>query len=124
MVIPSGAPRVCLTPKATRAASPSREAARLRVVKDPGMRTSLPRGNREISEPVLGADPGTAPGRPEAVAGDARAGEVDPPIVAGKSANKAAPAAAEPMERRGGIEGKAGLQSTVRTRSRAAVSHA
>jgi RNA-directed DNA polymerase len=48
----------------------------------------------------------------------------DPPIVAGKSANKAAPAAAEPMERRGGIEGKAGLQSTVRTRSRAAVSQA
>src|SRR3954449_12072020 len=50
----------------------------------------------------------------------------DPPVVAGKSANKAAPAAAEPMERRGGIEGKAGLQSTVRTRSRsrAAVSHA
>src|SRR3954452_22333753 len=48
----------------------------------------------------------------------------DLPIVAGKPANKAAPAAAEPMERRGGIEGKAGLQSTVRTRSRAAVSHA
>src|SRR3954454_1302278 len=48
----------------------------------------------------------------------------DPPVVAGKSANKAAPAATEPMERRGGIEGKAGLQSTVRTRSRAAVSHA
>src|SRR3954469_2803232 len=78
MVIPSGAPRVCLTPKATRAASPSREAVRLRVVKDPGMRPSLPRGNREISEPVLGADPRTAPGRPEAVAGDARAGEVGP----------------------------------------------
>src|SRR5437764_15432323 len=48
----------------------------------------------------------------------------DPPIVAGKSANKAASAAAEPMEPRGGIEGKAGLQSTVRTRSRAAVSQA
>src|ERR671932_2462681 len=48
----------------------------------------------------------------------------DPPIVAGKSANKAASAAAEPMEPRGGIEGKAGLQSTVRTRSRAAVSEA
>jgi RNA-directed DNA polymerase len=48
----------------------------------------------------------------------------DLPIVARKPANKAAPAAAEPMERRGGIEGKAGLQSTVRTRSRAAVSHA
>src|ERR671933_680702 len=47
-----------------------------------------------------------------------------PPIVAGKSANKSAPAAAEPMEPRGGIEGKAGLQSTVRTRSRAAVSQA
>src|SRR4051812_29400286 len=42
------------------------------------MRTSLPRGNREISEPVLGADPRIAPGRPEAVAGDARAGEVGP----------------------------------------------
>ena len=42
------------------------------------MRTSLPRGNRKISEPVPGADPGTAPGRPEAVAGDARAGEVGP----------------------------------------------
>src|ERR671927_52020 len=48
----------------------------------------------------------------------------DPPIVAGKSANKAASAAAEPTEPRGGIEGKAGLQSTVRTRSRAAVSQA
>ena len=48
----------------------------------------------------------------------------DLPIVAGKPANKAAPAAAEPMERRGGIEGKAELQSTVRTRSRAAVSQA
>src|ERR671913_527576 len=48
----------------------------------------------------------------------------DLPIVAGKSANKAAPAAAESMERRGGIEGKAELQSTVRTRSRAAVSQA
>src|SRR3954464_8985575 len=78
IVIPSGAPRVCLTPKATRAASPSREAVRLRVVEDPGMRTSLPRGNREISEPAPGADPRTAPGRPEAVAGDARAGEVGP----------------------------------------------
>ena len=31
----------------------------------------------------------------------------DLPIVVGKSANKAAPAAAELMERRGGIEGKA-----------------
>src|ERR671938_912330 len=50
--------------------------------------------------------------------------ESAPPIVAGKSANKAASAAAEPMEPRGGIEGKAGLQSTVRTRSRAAVSQA
>src|SRR3954453_9739062 len=48
----------------------------------------------------------------------------DPPIVAGRSANKAAPAATEPMERRGRIEGKAGPPSTVRTRSRAAVSHA
>ena len=48
----------------------------------------------------------------------------DLPIVARKPANKAAPAAAEPMEPRGGIEGKAGPQSTVRTRSRAAVSQA
>ena len=48
----------------------------------------------------------------------------DLPIVARKSANKAAPAAAEPMERRGGIKGKAELQSTARTRSRAAVSQA
>ena len=64
-VIPSGAPRVCLTPKAIRAVSPSREAVRLRVVKDPGMRISLLLGNREISEPVLGADPRTAPGRPK-----------------------------------------------------------
>jgi RNA-directed DNA polymerase len=48
----------------------------------------------------------------------------DPPIVAGKSANKAASAAAELMEPRGGIEGRAGLQTTVRTRSRAAVSQA
>jgi RNA-directed DNA polymerase len=48
----------------------------------------------------------------------------DPPIVPGKSTNKAASAAAEPMEGRGGAEGNAERQSTVRTQSRAAVSQA
>lgn len=46
----------------------------------------------------------------------------DLPIVARKRANKAARAAAEPVERRGGTEEKAGVCSMVRTRSRAAVS--
>jgi RNA-directed DNA polymerase len=41
-----------------------------------------------------------------------------------KPANKALRYAAEPVEGRGGTKGKAGLQSTVRTQSRAAVSHA
>ena len=46
----------------------------------------------------------------------------DPPIVARKPANKAARAAAEAVERRGGTEEKAGVHTTVRTQSRDAVS--
>jgi RNA-directed DNA polymerase len=45
-------------------------------------------------------------------------------IVPVKQANKAARAAAEPVEGRGGADGNAGLQSTVRTQSRAAVTQA
>ena len=52
-------------PEGNTGSPPSREAVWLRVVKDPGMRISLLLGNREISEPVLGADPRTAPGRPK-----------------------------------------------------------
>ena len=48
----------------------------------------------------------------------------DLPEVAEKRANKAASAAAELVERRGGAKENAGLQSTVRTQSRAAVSQA
>jgi RNA-directed DNA polymerase len=48
----------------------------------------------------------------------------DLPVVARNPANKAAPAAAEPGERRGGIEENVDPQSTVRTQSRAAVSQA
>jgi len=48
----------------------------------------------------------------------------DLPIVPGKPTNKAERSAAEPVEGRGGAEGNAGLQSTVRTQSRAAVSQA
>ena len=46
----------------------------------------------------------------------------DLPEVARKRANKAASAAAEPVERRGGAKENAELQSTVRTQSREAVS--
>lgn len=48
----------------------------------------------------------------------------DSPIVPAKPANKAAAAAAESVEESGGIERNAGLQSTVRTQSRAAVDQA
>jgi RNA-directed DNA polymerase len=48
----------------------------------------------------------------------------DLPVVARKRANKAASAAAEPVERRGGAKENADLQSTVRTLSREAVSQA
>jgi hypothetical protein len=48
----------------------------------------------------------------------------DLPEVARKRANKAASAAAEPVERRGGAKQNAELQSTVRTQSREAVSRA
>src|SRR3954453_3507926 len=48
----------------------------------------------------------------------------DPPVVAANPANKAAVAAAEPGERRGGTKENADPQSTVRTQSRAAVSQA
>src|SRR5215510_12699895 len=50
--------------------------------------------------------------------------ESDLPEVAKKRANKAALAAAELVERRGGAKENAELQSTVRTQSRAAVSQA
>src|ERR1700687_1836271 len=48
----------------------------------------------------------------------------DLPEVARKRANKAASAAAEPVERRGGAKENADQQSTVRTQSREAVSQA
>ncbi len=48
----------------------------------------------------------------------------DPSIVPGKPANKAATAAAEPVEEREGAKGNAGQQSTHRTQSRASVSQA
>jgi RNA-directed DNA polymerase len=48
----------------------------------------------------------------------------DLPVVAEKRANKAASAAAELVERRGGAKENAELQSTVRTQSREAVSQA
>ena len=48
----------------------------------------------------------------------------DLPVVARKRANKAALAAAEPVERRGGAKENAELQSTARTQSREAVSQA
>ena len=48
----------------------------------------------------------------------------DSPIIPRKSANKAARAAAEPMEGSGGTKRNAGLQSSVRTQSREAVSQA
>src|SRR5258707_2853053 len=50
--------------------------------------------------------------------------KLDLPEVARKRANKAASAAAEPVERRGGAKENAELQSTVRTQSREAVSQA
>jgi RNA-directed DNA polymerase len=48
----------------------------------------------------------------------------DLPEVAKKRANKAASAAAETVERRGGAKENAEVQNTVRTQSRAAVSRA
>src|SRR5215472_470472 len=48
----------------------------------------------------------------------------DLPEVARKRTNKAASAAAEPVERRGGAKENVDLQSTVRTQSREAVSQA
>src|SRR5688572_166848 len=45
-------------------------------------------------------------------------------IVARKSANKAGPPAAEPMERRTGAEGNTGQQSTRRAQNRGSVSQA
>src|SRR5271167_875025 len=48
----------------------------------------------------------------------------DLPEVAKKRSNKAASAAAETVERRGGAKENADLQNTVRTQSRAAVSRA
>jgi hypothetical protein len=65
---------------------------------------------------------GMLSGRPEAVADDARGGEVGLVRGSEEAVNKAASAAAEPVERRGGTKENADLQSTVRTQSREAVS--
>jgi RNA-directed DNA polymerase len=67
---------------------------------------------------------GTLSERPEAVADDEWMEKSDLPEVARKRTNKAASAAAEPVERRGGAKENADLQSTVRTQSREAVSQA
>ena len=48
----------------------------------------------------------------------------DTPIVVGKPSNEAARAAEERVERRGGTKENAGQQTTIRTQSRKAVSHA
>src|SRR5687767_9077347 len=90
-----------LTPKTIWTVSPTREVVWPRVVKDPGMRINLRHGNREISEPVLGADPRTVPGRPEAVAGEARAGEVGPAHSSGEVGEQGG-------ARRGGADGAKG----------------
>ena len=91
----------------------SQDACRPRVVVDPGMHRSLLHGNREISTAV------PASRGPDVVGKAVADGEKsDLPEVARKRANKAASAAAEPVERRGGAKENAELQRTVRTQSR------
>src|ERR1700730_6594186 len=87
--------------KAIRPVSRSRDIGRPRVVVDPGMR----QGRRP--KPTMDG--------PE---------KSDSPIVAVKPANEAARAAEEQVEPRGGIKENADQQTTVRTQSREAVSHA
>ena len=102
----------------------SQDTCRPRVVVDPGMRRSLLHGNGRSPSPSPPVVAGTLSGRPEAVADDECEGEVGPARSSRKRANKAASAAAELVERRGGAKENAELQSTVRTQSREAVSQA
>lgn len=81
------------------------------------MRRNLMHGNREISIAVPTSRGRDVVGKAEAVADNARSGEVGP-ARGNKRANKAVSAAAEPVERRGGTKENADLQSTVRTQSR------
>ena len=87
---------------------------------DPGMYVRLLFGNLEISLPLLArqASSRTAKAR---MHGREKS---DSPIVPARPANKAVQAAAELVEARGGSKGNAELQNTVRTQSRAAMSHA
>ena len=84
----------------------------------------LLQGNREIFVPPWGPFPG--PHREDRRSSPMMNGteKSDLPIVPAKPANKAAQAAAEPVEGSGGTKRNAGLQSTVRTQSREAVSQA
>lgn len=102
----------------------SQDTSQPRVVVDPGLRRSVSFGNRDISIAVPTSRGGTASGRPEAKPTMSAREKSDLPIVAKKRANKAASAAAELVERRGGAKEKAELQSTVRAQSREVVSQA
>src|ERR1700757_2770314 len=107
--------------KATRRVSIPQDTRRPRVVVDPGMRRSLLHGNREVSIAVpasRGRDVvGKAGGRSLTMSAMEKS---DLPEVARKRTNKAASAAAEPVERRGGAKENADLESTVRTQRREA----
>src|SRR5260221_13285839 len=82
------------------------------------------RGNREISRSTTGHWPiWSAPGRPRAEAGDARAGEVRHRRSSGEADERRGASAAEPVERRAVTEGNAGQDGMRRTPSRDGMSH-
>ena len=91
---------------------------------EPGMRVRLATGTER--SPVRPRQPGGGPhgegGEPKTMMHGPE--KSDSPIVPMKPANKAGRSAAESVEGRGGAKGNAGLQSTVRTQSREAVSQA
>src|SRR5262249_24854265 len=108
--------------KATWRTSLSRDVSQPRVVEDPGMRTRLLHGNREIS--IAASVVGASLGRPGPWPTMNAMERSDSSKVVKKQANKAALGAAEPVERRDGAKENADLQTTVRTQSREAVSQA
>src|SRR5208282_1911747 len=110
--------------KAIRPMSRSRDIGRPRVVVDPGRRRRLLLGNRDISGPSLRSFARTAPGRPEAEADDERPGEVGLAHSSSEACERSGARRRGASGAKGGIKENADQQTTVRTQSREAVSHA
>src|ERR1700704_2659945 len=117
-------PMLSVQQKAKRRMTISRDMRRSRVVVAPGMRRRPLPGNRDISGSSLQTPAGTASGRPEAEADDERSGEVGFAHSSGEASERSGASRRGGGGAKGWNQGESDPQTTARTQSRKAVSHA